>query len=102
MCIRDSVKQNRAWNMSGQTADEIRAVREAAETDGSREVSAFGSVYYTLNGEDEASANMHLTVAVPFATTESLGLPSEGSYSRAGTWIMEAGTSAAHIMLPGR
>jgi hypothetical protein len=96
------VKQNRAWNMSGQTADEIRAVREAAEADGSRKVSVFGSVYYTLNGEDAASANLHLTVAVPFATSESLGLPSEGSYSRAGTWIMEAGLSAAHIMLPGR
>ena len=96
------VKQNRAWNMSGRRADEIRQVREAAETDGSREVSAFGSVYYTLNGEDADSANLHLTIAVPFATSESLGLPSEGSYSRAGTWIMEAGTSAAHIMLPGR
>ncbi len=96
------VKQNRAWNMSGQTADEIRALRDSAEADGSRKVSVFGSVYYTLNGEDAASANLHLTVAVPFATSESLGFPSEGSYSRAGTWIMEAGLSAAHIMLPGR
>jgi len=96
------VEQNRAWNMSGQTADDIRAMREAAEADGSRKVSVFGSVYYTLNGEDAASANLHLTIAVPFATSDSLGLPSEGSYSRAGTWIMEAGLSAAHIMLPGR
>ena len=96
------VRQNRAFNMSGKTADEIRAMRDAAEADGSREVSVFGSVYYTLNGEDAASATMHLTIAVPFATSDSLGLPSEGSYTRAGTWIMEAGTSAAHIMLPGR
>ena len=96
------IQQNRAWNMSGKTADELRALREAAETDGSREVSAFGSVYYTLNGADAESANLHITVAVPFATGESLGFPDQGSYTRAGAWIMEAGASAAHIMLPGR
>ena len=42
------------------------------------------------------------TIAVPFATSDSLGLPDEGNYTGAGTWIMEAGTSAAHIMLPGQ
>ena len=96
------VKQNRFWSMSGKTAEQIRAMRDTAEANGSREVSVFGSVYYTLNGADAASANIHLTVAVPFATSESMGLPTEGSYTLAGTWIMEAGTTAAHIMLPGR
>jgi hypothetical protein len=96
------VKQNRAWNMSGKSAEEIRAMMETAEADGSREVSAFGSVYYSLNGDDSTSASPHLTIAVPFATSDSLGLPSEGGYSRAGTWIMQAGTSEAHIMVPGR
>ena len=98
----DRIRQNRVWNMSGKTAEEIRAMRDAAEADGTREVSKFGSVYYTLNGENAESASLHLTVAVPFATAESLGLPDQGSYTRAGTWIMEAGLSAAHIMLPGR
>ena len=46
--------------------------------------------------------NVHITIAVPFATGASLGLPDEGSYTRAGTYVMEAGTSAAHIMVPGR
>ncbi len=96
------IKQNRVWSMSGKTPDEIRAMREAAEADGSREVSAFGSLYYTLNGEDAESASMHITLAVPFATAETLGLPDQGSYTQAGAWIMEAGMSAAHIMLPGR
>ena len=96
------VKQNRAFNMSGKSAEEIRAMRDAAEADGSRAVSVFGSAYYTLNGENAASASSHITIAVPFATTASLGLPDEGSYTRAGTYIMEAGTSAAHIMVPGR
>jgi hypothetical protein len=96
------IKQNRAWSMSGQSAEEIRALQDAAEADGTREVSVFGSMYYTMAGADADSANLHMTVAVPFATGDSLGLPEEGSYTRAGTWIMQAGTSAAHIMLPGR
>jgi hypothetical protein len=96
------IKQNRAWAMSGQSAEEIRAMQEAAEADGTREVSVFGSMYYTMAGADADSANLHMTVAIPFATGESTGLPEEGSYTRAGTWIMQAGTSAAHVMLPGR
>jgi len=36
------IQQNRAYNMSGQTADEIRAMREEAEENGTREVSVFG------------------------------------------------------------
>lgn len=96
------VKQNRAWAMSNMSADELRETRDAAEADGSREVSEFGSVYYSLNGADAGSANLHTTIAVPFATAESLGLPDAGSYTQAGTWIMEAGMSAAHIMLPGQ
>ena len=96
------VKQNRVWSMSGQSADDLRATREAADADGSREVSKFGSAYYSLSGEDADSANLHTTIAVPFATSDSLGLPDQGNYTGAGTWIMEAGTSAAHIMLPGQ
>jgi hypothetical protein len=96
------IQQNRAWAMSGQSAEEIRALQDAAEADGTREVSVYGSMYYTMAGADAGSANLHMTIAVPFATGESLGLPEEGSYTRAGTWVMQAGTSAAHIMLPGR
>ena len=96
------IQQNRAWAMSGQSAEEIRALQDAAEADGTREVSVYGSMYYTVAGADADSANLHMTIAVPFATGESLGLPEEGSYTRAGTWVMQAGTSAAHIMLPGR
>jgi hypothetical protein len=42
---------------------------------------------------------MHMTVAVPGATTQSTGLadnPKQG-----GVWIMNAGTSTAHLMIPG-
>ena len=45
---------------------------------------------------------MHITIAVPFANEESTGLPEQGSYTQAGSWVMEVGTSSAHIMIPGR
>lgn len=40
-----------------------------------------------------------MTIAVPDATTQSTGLPETGN--QGGAWIMNAGTSTAHIMVPG-
>ena len=40
-----------------------------------------------------------MTVAVPGATAQSLGLPDNGKMG--GVWVMDAGTSAAHLMIPG-
>jgi hypothetical protein len=59
----------------------------------------FGSVFYNLTGPDQANAHPHATVCVPGATEKTLGLPETGD--KGGAWIMNAGTSAAHIMLPG-
>jgi hypothetical protein len=59
----------------------------------------FGSVFYTLSGKDQASARLHVTIAVPGATAQSLGLPDNAK--QGGAWIMNAGTSTAHIMVPG-
>jgi hypothetical protein len=42
---------------------------------------------------------MHTTVAVPGATAQSLGLPDNPQ--KGGVWIMNAGTSTAHLMTPG-
>ena len=97
--------QNHKVRMSSANAEEANAMFASQENDGSRESPEFGSVWYTLNGTDQESASSnaaHITIAVPFSTTDTLGLPSEGSYSQSGSWIMEAGTSAAHIMIPGR
>ncbi len=41
----------------------------------------------------------HTTVAVPGATEKSMGLPESGK--QGGVWIMNAGTTTAHLMLPG-
>ena len=38
-------------------------------------------------------------VAVPFATAQSLGLPDNNK--QGGVWIMNAGTTTAHLMIPG-
>jgi hypothetical protein len=59
----------------------------------------FGSVFYTFSGADQATARMHVTIAVPGATAQSLGLPDNPKMG--GAWIMNAGTSTAHIMTPG-
>ena len=95
----DRVKQNKEYERK--EAD--RKVRESQlaelETSGKRVKPEFGSVFYTVQGKDAASARRHVTIAVPGATTATLGLPDNPKMG--GAWIMNAGTSTAHIMTPG-
>jgi hypothetical protein len=56
-------------------------------------------VFYSLTGADQATARLHTTISVPGATSKTLGMPEDGT--QGGAWIMNAGTSAAHIMTPG-
>jgi hypothetical protein len=46
----------------------------------------------------EAAQRHHQMIAVPGATTATTGLPENGR--QGGAWIMNAGTSTAHIMMP--
>jgi hypothetical protein len=78
---------------------ERQAAFEAAEKAGTWTKPEFGSVFYSMTGPDQAQARIHVTIAVPGATTQSLGLPDNNS--KGGVWIMNAGTSAAHLMTPG-
>ena len=101
----ERAKQTHRLRMSGGTAEGARELIAASEADGSRVAPKYGSVWYSLTGQDQASVTphqAHITVAVPFAMGDDLKLPEEGAYNQAGTWIMDAGTSAAHIMIPGR
>lgn len=78
-----------------------QAMLEAMEKDGTRAKPEFGSVWYSLAGPDREHIGQHqVTVAVPGATPESLGLPDNPK--QGGAWIMNAGTTTAHIMIPGR
>jgi hypothetical protein len=77
------------------------AFLQAAEKDGTRVKPEFGSVWYSVAGPDQASARPHhVMIAVPGATTQTTGLPDNPK--QGGAWIMNAGTSTAHIMVPGQ
>ena len=82
-----------------QNPQERRAAFEALEKAGKWTKPEFGSIFYNLTGADQATARSHATIAVPGATTQTLGLPENAD--QGGAWIMNAGTSAAHIMMPG-
>jgi hypothetical protein len=92
------VVQNRKFEAMTDKAAK-QAALDAAEKDGSRAKPEFGSVWYTMNGADKDHARIHTTIAVPGATTQSMGLPSDNK--QGGVWIMNAGTSTAHLMTPG-
>src|SRR5262245_33432026 len=94
----DRVAQNR--KLEAITDREKRqAAIAAAEKDGTRVKPEFGSVWLTMNGPDREHARIHTTVAVPGATSQSMGLPDNNR--QGGIWIMNAGTSTAHLMIPG-
>lgn len=76
-----------------------QAALTAAEADGTRVKPMFGSVWYHLMGQDQATARTHFTIAVPGATAASLGVPDNPRGG--GVWVMDAGTSTAHLMTPG-
>ena len=73
---------------------------QAAEEAGTRVLPEYGSLWFRMDGQDRASALLHATIAVPGAGNASTGLPEDGTLG--GVWIMDAGTSGAHIMIPGR
>jgi hypothetical protein len=94
------VQQN--YQIEAQAAgdcDRLRSLLQAAESNGTRVVPIFGSVFMSLSGNDQASAGHHTTIAVPGATQASMGLPE--TRNAGGGYIMDAGTSTAHIMIPG-
>ncbi len=73
---------------------------DAAEVAGTRVLPEYGSIWFRMDGPDQASALLHATIAVPGATGASIGFSE--TRTEAGVWIMDAGTSAAHIMILGR
>jgi hypothetical protein len=96
----DRVAQNLKLEAAG-AGDKAKtqAGFDAAEKDGTRVKPVFGSVWYHFMGPDADHARMHMTIAVPGATPQSMGLPDN---PKQGTvWIMNAGTTTAHLMTPG-
>jgi len=94
----DRVAQNMKIEALGDRA-KAQAAFDEAEKNGTRVKPEFGSVFYHIQGPDKDRGRGHVTVAVPGATAQSLGLPDN---ARGGTvWIMNAGTTTAHLMIPG-
>ena len=92
----DRVAQNMKIEAMG---DKKQAMFDAAEKDGTRVKPEYGSVWYHLMGPDKDHPRSHITIAVPGATTQSTGLPDNNK--QGGVWIMNAGTTTAHLMTPG-
>jgi hypothetical protein len=96
----DREAQNLKFEAAGGTdRNKTQALLDAAEKDGTRVKPEFGSVWYHQMGPDKDHLRPHMTIAVPGATTASLGLPDNGRSG--GVWIMNAGTTTAHLMTPG-
>jgi len=94
----DRAAQNMKIEALGDKA-KVQAAFDAAEKDGSRVKPEFGSVWYHLMGADAEHTRTHMTIAVPGATAQSMGLPADNK--QGGVWIMNAGTTTAHLMTPG-
>jgi hypothetical protein len=94
----DRVSQNLKFEAGGDKV-KTQALLEAAEKDGTRVKPEYGSVWYHYMGPDKDHARAHMTIALPGATTQSTGLPDNPKGG--GVWIMNAGTSTAHLMTPG-
>ncbi len=94
----ERVAQNRKFEAVADRPARQKMLDEA-EANGTRVKPEYGSVWRSLTGPDQATARVHMTIAVPGATTQSTGLPDNNK--QGGAWIMNAGTSTAHIMTPG-
>jgi hypothetical protein len=94
----DRVAQNMKAEKLGDKM-KSEAMLNAQEKDGTRVKPEFGSVWYHLMGPDKEHARTHMTIAVPGATMATLGLPENNR--QGGVWIMNAGTTTAHLMTPG-
>ena len=94
----ERVKQNLKFEALGDRMKTQEAIKQA-EANGTRVKPEYGSVFYHAMGQDASNPRHHMTIATPGATAQSTGLPDNG---RAGTvWVMDAGTTGAHLMIPG-
>jgi len=76
-----------------------RAAFEELEKAGKWPKPEMGSIFYNFTGPSQAQARSHATICVPGATTATTGIPDNAK--QGGIWLMDAGTSTAHVMVPG-
>jgi len=97
----ERVKQNLKFEALGDRAKAQEAIKQA-EMNGTRVKPEYGSVFYHGMGQeanaDPTKLRHHMTIAMPGATAQSTGLPDKPG---PGVWVMDAGTTGAHLMTPG-
>ncbi len=98
--------RGRALKKEGKTTQEIFDIRES-ETKAGKINIPNGSILYVYNAEDSdvswdsgevVNGYLRYVVYIPFATSESSGLPTKPEFAGQ-PWIMNPGTHRAHIML---
>jgi hypothetical protein len=94
----ERVAQNLKAEATGDKA-KSEAMLAEMEKNGTRAKPEYGSVWFHLMGPDKDHPRTHMTIALPGATTATTGLPDSGRGG--GAWIMNAGTTTAHLMVPG-
>lgn len=95
----DRVAQNLKIEGANPDAKAKRAAFEDLEKAGKWTKPEMGSIWIHVTGQNATSTRKHVTIAMPGATGKTLGLPENGQ--QGGVWIMDAGSSEAHLMIPG-
>jgi hypothetical protein len=99
--------RGRALKAEGKTRDEVFDIREKEVKSGELSMGEPGSTLHIYYGPNKVydpetykvdGAKYRYVVYLPFATSESTGLP-EQPVSANHPWIMDAGTHKAHIMI---
>ena len=94
----ERVAQNRRFHAERTDPAGERALVAAAAQSGTRVEAEYGSWFRSMNGPDQASAGIHMTIAMPGASAASSGFPENPG--QVGAFIMAAGTTEAHLMVP--
>ena len=96
----DRVAQNRRFRAQTTDTPGESAMINAAEEAGTRVMPEYGSIWFRMDGADRDAALLHATIAMPGATGAGTGFSE--TRTEAGVWLMDGGTSAAHLMVLGR
>lgn len=104
--LDEFMARGRALKIEGKSFKEIFDIREEEVKSGKLKIPQ-NSGLYVLSGADEVfnpetgevtGANLRSVVYIPFATSESTGLPLKPA-APGMPWIMDPGTHRAHIMI---
>jgi hypothetical protein len=96
----ERVAQNRRFRVQTEDTPGESAMIDAAEAAGTRVMPEYGSIWFRMDGASRAEALLHATIALPGATGASTGFVE--TRTPTGVWLMDGGTSGAHLMILGR